>query len=334
MTRQVAEPLSHSRQEPSSLFTGAFVLSAAAALLPLWSVKYPPMVDLPQHAAVVFLLQHFFDPAYGFHEIFELDLFSPYLFGHALGRLFAAAMPVPAAMKAVVSLALVALPAAMLHLFRRAGSDVWGALLGFPLAYGFAFYWGFTNYLLAVPVGLAFVAAGLGYARAPSRTHGLALALFAFVLYFCHALAFALCVPIVGLWVLSLADGGRKQALLRLWPLVPAAVVIGVWVLWLRLTDPNAAVPLVWSEAPWERLLLLPKMLVGAGRGGSYRSPRRFSSLSRRPTAPSAPGSSTRVSPSSSPSSASWRWRRRPRPGGGGSGVSCSSPSCSAGRAF
>lgn len=247
------------------LLPAAFLVMAAAALAPLWSVEYPPMVDLPQHAAVVFIWKHYSDPAYGYREIFQLDLFSPYLIGHALARLAAVALPVPAAMKAAVSLAVLALPLALAHLLRRAGGDPWGALLGFPLAYGFAFYWGFTNYLLAVPVGLAFAAAGLGYARAPSRRKGAALALFAFVLYSCHALAFALCVPIVAAWILAFSGFSGWR---RLWPLAPAAAVIAVWVVALRLVDPNAAPPLLWSEPLWQRLAELPKMLVGAGRRG------------------------------------------------------------------
>lgn len=251
-------------------FAAAYLVSAAAALVPLFSVKYPPMVDLPQHAASVFIWKHYDDPEHGFRDVFAIDYLSPYVLGHGLARLLAEAMPVLAAMKAATALAILALPLAMAHLFRRAGADVWGALFGFPLAYGFAFYWGFFNYMLALPAALLFIAAGLDYARAPSRRRGLALTLFAFVVYFCHALAFGLAVPVVGVWILIFA-GELRAGLRRLWPLLPAVGMIALWVAWQSATNPSVDAPLLWSEPPWQRLLDLPANLLGAGRQGGPR---------------------------------------------------------------
>ncbi len=247
------------------LFAGAFSAAAAVSLVPIWSVKYLPMVDLPQHAAQIFLWRHISEEAHGFSEVYELEMTSPYLAAHAILRLLALALPLPAATRVMASLAVIALPLAMLHLYRRGKSDVWAALAGFPLAYGFAFYWGFTNYLVAVPVGLVFVTAALDYARRPARRDGFGLAAFAFVLFLCHGLVFALCVPIVVLGVWAQCRDPR-QALRGLWPLVPAALAIGIWVAWLGSTDPNAAPPPQWSEPPWQRLRDLPALVVGAGR--------------------------------------------------------------------
>lgn len=253
-------------QPVSWTFLAAFLLSATVSLVPIWSVRYPPMVDLPQHAAQVFVWKHLDDPAFGYRQIFEIDLASPYLAGHAVARLAAVLLPVPAAMKCLVSLAVLALPLALFVLLRRSESDEWNALLGFPLAFGFAFYWGFTNYMLAVPVGLAFTAAALGYARRPSRRSGLALALFAFVLYFFHALAFALSIAVAGLWILTASKGRFRERLLLAWPLAPATVVIAAWFLLLRFTDPSQSAAVLWSETAFERLRDLPSMLAGAGR--------------------------------------------------------------------
>lgn len=263
----MSEPL----RQPSSGFAAAYLVAAAAALAPLLAVKYPPMVDLPQHAAAVFIWKHYADPAYGYREIFAIDYLSPYLLGHGSARLLAAVMPVLWAMKSVTALSILALPLAMAHLFRRAGGEVWGALLGFPLAYGFAFYWGFVNYMLALPAALFFAAAGLGYARAPTRRSGLLLAVFAFVVYFCHALAFVFAVPVVGAWILIGAGRELRLGLRRLWPLLPAAGMIAAWLLWQRATNPSLAAPLLWSEPPWQRLLALPAHLLGAGHQGGLR---------------------------------------------------------------
>jgi hypothetical protein len=252
-------------------FTAAYLVSAAAALVPLFAVKYPPMVDLPQHAAAVFIWLHYGDPAHGFRELFAIDYLSPYVLGHGLARLLAEVLSVLTALKTVTALAILALPLAMAHLFRRSGGDVWGALLGFPLAYGFAFYWGFFNFLLALPVTLLFVSAGLAYAREPSGKSGFTLALLAFAVYFGHALAFGLGAPVVGLWILIFAGRDLRQGFARLWPLLPAAGMIAVWFVWQRTTNPSVDVPALWTEAPWQRLLDLPAYLVGAGRQAGPR---------------------------------------------------------------
>jgi len=254
-----------SESEPSRGLAAAFALAAAAALVPLWSVEYPPMVDLPQHAAQITLWRDYADPLFPYREIFELHPFSPYLIGHSLVRFFDLLLPITVAVRVMVSLAVLALPAAMLYLFRRLGADRWPALLGFPLAYGFGFQWGFTNFMIAAAVTLVFVAAGIDYARHGGRSSGVLLALFAFALYLCHALALGLAVLIIALAVL-VESGGRPRSLLRLLPLVPALVVVGLWFGWVWVSDPNTAQPPLWVESPGARLVDLPALWVGAGR--------------------------------------------------------------------
>ena len=73
---------------PLAVAAVAFAIFAIA--WPLSAARYPPMVDLPFHAAQTAALRHYFDPAFHFREQFELRPFAvPYLSMYALGGLLA-----------------------------------------------------------------------------------------------------------------------------------------------------------------------------------------------------------------------------------------------------
>jgi hypothetical protein len=94
--------MSVSRADP---FWGCFAVCAAAAMIPIWSVKYLPMVDLPQHAAQISMWKHYDDPAFGFAEQVEFNILTPYLLAYCLARLLSTVLSVAAAWKGVISLA-------------------------------------------------------------------------------------------------------------------------------------------------------------------------------------------------------------------------------------
>src|SRR6266436_6230662 len=72
---------------------GAVVILAAAILVPIWSVAFPPLLDYPNHLARSFVLAHLNDPAFTFSRFYQADWGAyPYLGMDAsltvLGRLF------------------------------------------------------------------------------------------------------------------------------------------------------------------------------------------------------------------------------------------------------
>lgn len=284
--------LDNTMLESEKSYRWAFFFCACCAMVPLWSIKYPPMVDLPQHAAQVFMWKHFDNPAYDFKETYYLKYSSPYFVGYVLARFFAVFLPIHAAMKAAISLVFLALPLTMDRLLKTAGADRWWALLGFPLAYSFAFHWGFFNFIVAVPAGVAFVWASWLYARGPTRRSGLVVSLLALILYYCHALVFGVCIAAVGLLLLASIAGGLKEKVIGVLPLVPPVAAIGVWVLTLRSTDESTGTQTLWSENTWQRVLDMPSILLGGGQvkdgwwiGGFilFLLPFVFGTLRRRP---------------------------------------------------
>jgi hypothetical protein len=256
------EPLPSALQDN---FWPAFALCALAALAPIWLVTYPPMQDLPQHAAQIFMWQHYDDPGFNFSERLEFQWFIPYLLGYTLWRVLAFFLPLVVAGKVLVSAAVLAFPLAWVYWFKAVGQrERWWALLGFPLAYSFSFYSGFLSFLLALPLGLLGLASAWRYARENSPRAGLRFVLAGLLVFIAHALVFAWLGAIAAALILTQAGGWRK-ALRRAWPLailgIPV-VIYGVKAL-LEAGAGQLAGTVHWRFS-LERILYLHEQLLGA----------------------------------------------------------------------
>jgi hypothetical protein len=63
---------------------GLLLIASALAAIPVWLSTYPPMTDLPQHAAQVALLRNLHNPAFRFSGLFWINWFTPYLLSDLL----------------------------------------------------------------------------------------------------------------------------------------------------------------------------------------------------------------------------------------------------------
>ena len=245
-------------------FWWAYAVCAAAALVPIWSVTYLPMNDLPQHAAQIFMWQHYDDPQYDFSRNLEFQWLNPYLLGYALWRLLACFLSIPVAAQVVVSLAVLALPCSLLYWLRCVGhTERWWALLGFPLAYGFSFYWGFLNFMLAGP--LCWIGLGIGwrYAERPTGRRALAFLFTCVLLYATHGLMLPPVLAVTACLILTQAPTWRN-ALTRLWPLALIALPVGLFLILGWGSGAQGCYPTrtIW-ELGWERLPQLPNAMLG-----------------------------------------------------------------------
>jgi hypothetical protein len=244
----------------------AFAVCAAAALVPLWSVRYLPMADLPQHAAQVSIWLNLDDPAMGFADQFEVHLFVPYVVPYLVPLAIARWIGLLPALKVLVTLAVLGLPLATLRLVLRRGGDPWWALWGFPLAFGMSFYWGFVSFIAAAPLGILFVEEGDAYTVAPTWRRGLAVGSLGLVLFFSHLVVLLAAAAIVGLLaVLRARSGGRW--LVRLAPLVPAAATGVAWIATAAGHDERLR-EWEWGLSP-TRLTMLPEYLFDARKLGT-----------------------------------------------------------------
>jgi hypothetical protein len=172
---------------------GAVIL-AAMLVAPIWSVRFPPLLDYPNHLARAFILAHLRDPAYSFGNWFRADWGAyPYLGMDAslafLGRL----LPIETAGQVFLSLCVLALPAAAWFFLRQvhAGDDAaapWALLIAFNVF----FLEGFLNFDLSLAVGLFALGLWLRWLAQPGTWRWIA-ALVAFTaLYFTHLIGFGL----------------------------------------------------------------------------------------------------------------------------------------------
>jgi hypothetical protein len=218
-------------------FSISFWLCCALIAVPLWSVEYLPMADLPQHAAQISIWTRWHDAKFGYPEIYTQNWFTPYLFGYLLTFLFTPFMSVKAALTTVIMAALVGVPLATRLLIRQIDGNRWWVFAVFPSLFGFAFDWGFYNFLVGIPIALLLTLAALRFAAQPTILGGVALSLGMAGLFYVHVLLFAYVSVIFGLTVLVDWGGWKKLTL----SLLPIVVLIPMVLLWLYITRDTEA---------------------------------------------------------------------------------------------
>lgn len=252
----------------SRLWWAAFVALSLALVLPLWLVSYPPGVDLPQHGAQVAIGLHWFDDGLPYRHYYELNLLAHQVVAYSLVGLFSLAIGVVPAIKLVLSLALVGVPLASLRLVRAAGGDRWWVFATFPVAYSFSFFWGFLNFVVAIPLALLLVAAAVAHVRRPTRRGLVALALLPLLVFVGHVLALVYAgLASAAVIFVGLRGRDRVLALAALAAVVP---VIGAWFVGTQMAAPSSTgIPTILGYG-LGRVTELPNQLVGIPRDLSY----------------------------------------------------------------
>jgi len=230
------------RRSPEEI---AFLLACLVATAPIWAAVFPPMVDLPQHAAQISLFYALRDPAFAFADLFALNLFTPYLFGYGVIALLVPAVGIVVACKIAISLAIAATPLATRFLLREVGADPYLAWLSFPALYGFAYQWGFVNFLLAAPLGLLALAFIWRQDRQPSLATSLVIALLFNFLFFCHALALALFGVTAALYW-ACRERTLKSFVAHAWPVATVFPLAMIWLL-SQKSHPIVQIPTQWD---------------------------------------------------------------------------------------
>lgn len=165
-------------------------------------VSYPPMIDVPQHAAQVSLLDAMLRGESAFADEYELNFLTPYLLGYSVWLLAAQFLSLHHALSLVLALAFLGSVAAFARLRQRLGAPPALDLLIVPGFFGFAFEWGMLTFLLSIPVGLLFLSYFLDFLRDESPKRGLIAFALGALLIASHGLVFAYFFVLAGLFAL------------------------------------------------------------------------------------------------------------------------------------
>jgi hypothetical protein len=211
------------------------VAASVLAAIPVWVAAYPPMADLSQHAAQVSMFRNLHNPSFPFADSLLVNWFTPYLLGYALIYALAPLFGILVSTKLVVSLALVSTPLLTAIVIRELGGDPLWAVLTIPGMYGFSFEWGFLNYLVAAPLGIAFFWISIRHVRKPTFTTWAGLALAGLGLFFSHALVWGFFVGACVIYILCESPNFKRGLLLALAALITAPLIL----LWMLRSQSN-----------------------------------------------------------------------------------------------
>lgn len=203
------------------------------------------MVDLPQHAAQVALLLNFGKQDFAFTDLFQFNLFTPYLLGYGLIAVFTPLLGIVAACKLIIWLALAAFAISTRWLLREAKADPYWAWLVFPVLYGFTYQWGLLIFLIAAPIGLVFLALVWRAKAQPTLRSSLAILLMLVVLFFSHALILGFFSLIaLAYWLFSVRR--LRDFIKCAWPMAAIAPLVLIW-LAVASKHPLSNFPVGWD---------------------------------------------------------------------------------------
>ncbi|WP_437731676.1 hypothetical protein [Sorangium sp. So ce1335] len=248
------------RRAPLSAALALVVIAVSVHVIavPLAVVRYPPMTDLPFHAAQTAALRHYLDPAWHFREQFTLQpLAVPYMSMYALGALLMLVLPPVAAVKVAAGAMLALLPAGLAVLFHGLKRSPLLGVLGLVLVWCNLTHWGFLNHMGALGLFAMVVGLTLLLVDRPSRGRQIALALALVALFFTHVFRFPFALAAVVGAAIVVFPATRRLRPIAL-PLAPALALFAVW-LAVR-TDTLHAAPFA-PALHWERLGEIPALL-------------------------------------------------------------------------
>jgi hypothetical protein len=170
-----------------SFYNAALLMVLAAILVPLWIVKYPGMVDYPNHLARCYILAHYHDNPF-WQQLYSLDRSPlPNLAIDLIVTPLLRILPLIVAGKLFLSLAAVLYVVGCSKVGRAVtGKPNWLALICALTFYNSLLLYGFVNYIFGIGVLLCVLAFWLRIRNAMTPLRFLLLCLLSMVAFLAH----------------------------------------------------------------------------------------------------------------------------------------------------
>ncbi|HZR09922.1 MAG TPA: hypothetical protein VFA79_15175 [Myxococcales bacterium] len=203
------------------------ICCAALALVPILPA-YLPLVDFPQHVALHAIWNHIHDPAFNLNGRFEVTLATPYVLSHLLAHAVGQVVGPEGGLRFVLVVALVTFPLAAVVFLRAFDRPPELALAAAPAALSFVYWFGFTSYVIALPLVLVGVASVRRCAASGRLRDALLLGAVGLVTVATHGFAFLVLLLLAGVAALATTRAFSRLALTA-GALVPAFVWAIAW---------------------------------------------------------------------------------------------------------
>lgn len=224
-----------------------FSLACLLCALPVMLSSYPPMVDVPQHAAQVAALKSLLGgDTWAFSDMFELRLFTPYWLGYGLVMALAVPFDIVMAMKIVVAGSqCIFVWAAGRFCLKMNMPREWRWLF-LMLPFGFAYQWGFLNFIVAAPFGFLFLYHVIALQENNDRKSWLNIVLWVHFLFLAHFLIAAFFCA-VAIFLLANPWRGIKAWFCRCLPIFSVLPITFIWLATSFNSIPQARGNIIWS---------------------------------------------------------------------------------------
>lgn len=215
----------------SNLWRWLTLASALVTVAPLWTSKYLPFLDLPEHVAAIATLRHWNDPAWAIPATYELALGkSHYLAYHLAGAALAFPLGPDLANRVLVTAAGIGLPYAVRSLLRAFETDERLAILACPLFWSRPLVIGFLPYVASLPVLCWAIALAVRERRDPKVHRSITFALLAIVLFYLHVAGYLLLgLTVAGLWMVPVPTRNVASFARTAMALLPSVACAVLW---------------------------------------------------------------------------------------------------------
>ena len=245
----------------------AFGLACLLSGLPVLLSTYPPMVDVPQHAAQIAALKSMLlGGDWPYADLFAIQALTPYWLGYGLVLLLGIPFGVLLAMQIVVALSQALFVWTAARFSVRAGMPMEWRWLFLMLPFGFAYQWGFLNFMVAAPLGFVFAERYLETEEQTSGTALLKTSCWLHVLFFAHILIAAF-FCMIAMLLMARSWQGWRHWLRRCLPVFTILPATFAWIALGVSKSPEVGDPIIWNAGASRVPELLSAMVSAPDQG-------------------------------------------------------------------